>query len=348
MKPLVSIILLNQNGLVHTVECLDSLFATHKKNNYEVIVLDNGSDNNEAIEINKRYGKKIRLLALPTNLGFTGGNNYAIERARGKYLFMLNNDTIITQGCLSILTTYMESNRNVAAVQPKIKWYLHRDKFDYAGACGGYIDRFGYPFTRGRIFESLEVDNGQYDANTEIFWASGAALFIRSNMLKKLRPLFDNVFFNYMEEIDLCWRIWNLGYRIMSVPRAVIFHKIAASTKRTPIKKRFWEHRNNLVLIIKNMTVADLITILPFRIFLEGATYILYLYRLQARNLLALVFAHIHFLIVCPGILINRSKFLKSTRSLPILNKSVGVEYFIKGNDTFKKIFKRNVYETQK
>lgn len=338
MIPKVSVIILNYNGLSDTLACLDSLFSTHPRFNFEVLVIDNGSDGDDSTVLRRKYGRRIRLFPLPKNLGFTGGNNFAAKQARGKYLFLLNNDTTIIAGCMHRLTAVLEKHSQVAVVQPKIKWSSDPRKFDYAGACGGLVDKYGYPFTRGRIFETQEDDLGQYDSPVDIFWASGAAMMIRTSIIKKLDQLFDNMFFNYMEEIDFCWRIQNLSYKIKSIPSAVVYHKVAATAQKNLVKKRFWEHRNNLLLLLKNLSATDLIPVFVIRVPLELATYFHYLVSGQFKNSLSLLLAHLHFLWLAPGIILKRQNSLLPLKLLPIYPGSISWDYFLRRKTRFSQL----------
>ena len=197
-KPKVTIIIINFNGLTDTVRCLQSV-KNITYSNLEVIIIDNGSDNKEGEMLLKKYGKNIKVFILDKNTGFTGGNNLAYQKAKGKYIILLNNDTEVTPGFIEPLIELLENDKKIAVAQPKIKMLSKKNYFDYAGAAGGYIDKYGYPFTRGRIFETKEKDSGQYDKESVIFWASGAACVIRKSAIKRIGGLFDPVFFNYME-----------------------------------------------------------------------------------------------------------------------------------------------------
>jgi GT2 family glycosyltransferase len=272
-KPLVSIITLNLNGLADTLECLTSLKKTVYPN-YEILVIDNGSEQNEAKLIKEKFGNFVKTFRFKKNKGFTGGNNWALTKTRGKYIVLLNNDTTVEPTWLNPLVSTMEADKKIAVSQPKIRWMKDKKYFDYAGAAGGFIDKYGYPFTRGRIFDTLEKDNGQYDDFCNIFWASGAAAIIRKEVIKEVGGLFSQNLYNYMEEIDFCWRAWNKGYRVTFVPNSVVYHKVAATARKIPFKKRFWEHRNNLFILTRNLDRHQLIKILPVRFLLELLTYI--------------------------------------------------------------------------
>ncbi len=337
-RPLVSIIILNFNGLSDTIKCLSSIEKTTYPN-YEVLLIDNGSDNNEGTFLQKKYGKKYFVTALQSNLGFTGGNNLAVGKAKGKYVILLNNDAEVSPDWIEHPIDMLEKNKNIAVVQPKIKMLQNKRFFDYAGAAGGFIDKYGYPFTRGRIFETKEKDTGQYDTpNTyPIFWASGAACVIRKSVIKKVGGLFDPIFFNYMEEIDFCWRVWKSGYKVYSCSDSEVFHKGAATAGRDLFTKRYWEHRNNLILLYKNFDGKSSF-IWTVRILLEIATYFRYLFtdNVYVRSLFC---AHRDFIIYILNTKIKRIKLKnKIPVKLPIFPSSIVLNYYLYKKRLFSKL----------
>lgn len=338
-KPLVSIIILNYNGIVDTIKCIKS-FTKTKYSNYEVFLVDNGSDNSEGITLKRKYGKKYNVLLLKNNLGFTGGNNFALKKANGKYVILLNNDTEVTPNWIEPMVSVLEKDKTIAVVQPKIKMLQKKNYFDYAGAAGGYLDKYGYPFTRGRIFETKEKDIGQYDNPYfyPIFWASGACCIIRKSIIGKVGGLFDSIFFNYMEEIDFCWRVWNSGYRIYFCPSSIVYHLGAATAGKNLTLKRYWEHRNNLILLYKNLN-HNYFKIWIIRILLEAATYIHYL---QTGNILyikSLLHAHKDFIILLLEERFKKNKYKTGESSnIPFFPSSIVYYYHILKRYTFNKL----------
>lgn len=326
-NPLVSIITLNLNGLKDTIKCLNSLKKTKYKN-FEIILIDNGSEIDESKILKKRYRNFIKTYRLKKNLGFTGGNNWALNKTRGKYVVLLNNDTVVTPGWLDSLVSIMEKDSNIAITQPKLLQMNNRSFFDYAGAAGGYIDKYGYPFTRGRIFNTHEKDEGQYDGEVEIFWASGAACIIRKSVIKKLGGLFSENLFAYMEEIDFCWRAWRMGFKVMFTSNSVVFHKTASTARRNLVKKRFWEHRNNLYIVTNNLDQKGLITILPVRILLELTAYFYYFVSKQKSYIKSLYLAHLAYLKNGLSIRLKRKRTYKNTK-LPFYQGSIIFDHFI-------------------
>ncbi len=333
-KPLVSIIILNLNGLKNTIKCLRSLRKSTYEN-FEILVIDNGSKKNEAGVLKWKFNKFIKTFRLKKNLGFTGGNNWAIKKAKGKYIVLLNNDTEVTPGWLDPLTTVMEKKPKVGVAQPKILMMNNKTFFDYAGAAGGFIDKYGYPFTRGRIFNTIEKDLGQYDGACEIFWASGAACIIRKSIINKVGGLFSQNLFNYMEEIDFCWRVWNAGFKVLFISESIIYHKGAATAEKNLLLKRFWEHRNNLLILTRNLSRKKALEILIPRLFLEVTTYVHYIISRQYKYLLSLSWAHLDFARRSLSTRYNRKR-LPDNSKLPIYPKSIAFNYFAKNIRRFK------------
>ena len=337
-KPLVSIIILNYNGLADTIRCLKSL-ERGKYPNYEIIIVDNNSDNNEGIQLTKKFHGRYKVIINNHNTGFTGGNNTAIKFAKGKYIILLNNDTETTPDWITPLVTLLESDKSIAVVQPKIKMMQKRNYFDYAGAAGGYIDRYGYPFTKGRIFDTKEKDHGQYYKESIIFWASGAACIIRKSAIKKAGGLFDPIFFNYMEEIDFCWRIWKAGYKVYYCPKSIIYHKGASSAGKDLFQKRYWEHRNNLILLYKNSAGNGSGKITFFRITFELATYFHYLFTGNLIYLKSLFKAHKDFMsLIFENKIKKNSNSYKTGNRPPIFPDSIVINYHLLKRTTYQKL----------
>lgn len=341
-EPGVTIVILNFNGLNDTKECLKSLLNT-KYDNFKIIIADNGSVINEAKILKNGFkNNKIKIFRFNKNYGFSGGNNKIIKKIKSKYIVLLNNDTTVNPNWLKPLIDFFEKDKSIGVVQPKILWHKDKKYFDYAGACGGFMDKYGYAFTKGRIFEYREKDRGQYDYKSEILWASGACMAIRNEALKKT-GLFDPIFFNYMEEIDLCFRMRNAGYKILFQPKSVIFHKVAASASKTAFKKRFWEHRNNLLLIIKNFPAKDLATLFPQRIVMENISIFYYLFKKRFKHALAALLSEFSIIYFLPIILKKRkSANINGNTKNFIYNKSIVFYYFLKNKKSFPKFLKKN------
>jgi GT2 family glycosyltransferase len=336
IKPLVSIITLNFNGLKDTIKCINSIKNTQTIN-YELITIDNGSEKDESKQLIKKYSNFVKVFRLPKNLGFTGGNNWALKKTRGKYIVLLNNDTEVTPTWLEPLVRLMETNKKIAVVQPKIKMLQNKEYFDYAGAAGGFIDKYGFPFTRGRIFNTQEKDRGQYDGEYPIFWASGSACIIRKSIIKKVGGLFSENLFNYMEEIDFCWRVWRAGYKVLFTSNSVIYHKGAASSGKNIVQKRFWEHRNNLYILIRNLDRKSLLKILPARLLLELTAYSYYIISRQQVFLKSLFKAHIDLLKNGFYLRLNRNRKLNHSK-IPIYPRSIIFDHYILKKKNFSSL----------
>lgn len=251
----VSIIIVTWNGRPLLERCLPSVMASEYPH-FEVIVADNASADDSRNWVAAKY-PSVRIVQHPENWAFAKGNNRAVPHASGDVLIFLNNDVIVPPDWLGPLTSHLADNSNVAAVQPKL---LQPDRqppvFEYAGAAGGHLDRFGFPFTRGRIFESLEPDEGQYDDIADIFWATGAALAVRKEAFLEADG-FDEAFEMHMEEVDLCWRLRRLGYGIRTVPRSTVYHIGGASLPRGNPRKDYLNFRNSLLMLRKNLPPAE-------------------------------------------------------------------------------------------
>lgn len=303
--PSVSVIVLNYNGLAFSRECLNSLLASEYPNS-QIILVDNGSAVNEAAILHNEFNtKRIRFIRFEKNWGFAEGNNRVAQKLRTKYLVFLNNDTVVDPQWLEPLVNEMESGQNIGACQSKIRSMDKPKEFDYAGAAGGLIDKFGYPFTRGRIFFTAEEDQGQYDRSKDLFWTSGVAMIIRRQQFLDL-GMFDERFFLYMEEIDLCWRMQNAGFRIRLVPKSIVYHKVSAAAKKNMTSKRFYEYRNNLILLAKNYSRRDLILLFPQRLLLETIALGYFLLKGDFPSTFGLVKAHLNFWYLLPVLFLQR------------------------------------------
>lgn len=216
-----AVVILNWNGKKFLEKFLPGVIR-HSYPLAEIIIADNASSDDSLPYLEKNY-PEIRIIRLNKNFGFAGGYNMALKQVEADNYILLNSDIEVTEGWINPVLDLMQADPSIAACQPKIRSYYDRDKFEYAGAAGGYIDKYGYPFCRGRLFQSIEKDEGQYDQATEVFWATGACMFVKSSVFHKLGGL-DDDFFAHMEEIDFCWRAKNQGYKIMYCPDSTIYH----------------------------------------------------------------------------------------------------------------------------
>lgn len=346
MRPLVSIIILNYNGGKVTETCLNSVLKS-RYSNFEIILLDNNSEKKEIRWLKKHYGKKIKIVLSKENLGYAGGNNLSAENAKGKYLVFLNNDTVVPFDWLKKPIQRMEKDSKIAFLQPKIKWLKHKNFFEYAGGAGGYLDFFGYPFVRGRIFGSIEEDIGQYDDEREIFWASGVALFCRKNIFKKLGG-FDSLFFAYAEENDLCFRAHRAGYKVIYCPGQEIFHLGGYTSNQNIFRKIFLIHRNHLILLIKNLRFVDLLLVLPLRLIMDIVSMPYYLYRFKSfKNIRAVISAYGSLILNFPKILKSRNRYQIKNFGYPqkpnlVYRGSIVWQYFIAKQKRWIEIIEKN------
>ncbi len=266
--PRVTVIILNWNGRDILPLTLPSVVATEYPN-LEVVVADNASTDGSPAWIEANF-PQVRLIRHMDNLGFCRGNNEAIRQTSGPYVVLLNSDVEVSPDWLRPLVTCLEAHADVAAVQPKLLQYKDRTQFEYAGGSGGFLDRWGYPFTRGRLFFTLEEDHGQYDDARPIVWASGAAVLLRRSALESV-GLLDETFFLHMEEIDLCWRLARAGYRIMVEPASRVFHIGGSSLPQGDARKTYYNFRNNLLMLYKNLPPAAWRRTFPIRILFDSA-----------------------------------------------------------------------------
>jgi GT2 family glycosyltransferase len=265
--PKVSIVILNWNGRNYLEQFLPSVLLT-SYTNFDVIVADNGSTD-ESISFLETNYPGIRLIRFTENYGFAKGYNEALKQIESDYYMLLNSDVEVQPDWLQPMVGLIESDKNIAACQPKILSYHNKKIFDYAGAAGGWLDKYGYPFAKGRVFDITEEDNGQYDQTEPIFWASGAALFIRPAIFHEMNG-FDEYFFAHQEEIDLCWRIQLAGYKIYSCPLSVVYHVGGGTLPRGNSLKTYLNFRNNRIMMSKNLPFTKKLWVMPVRNILDG------------------------------------------------------------------------------
>ena len=247
--PSVAIVILNWNGKFHLESFLPSVYNSTYPN-LEFVIGDNASTD-DSIDFIENNFPLIRIIRNDANYGFAEGYNRVLEQVEADYFILLNSDVEVTNNWIEPIIAAMESDPEVAAAQPKIRSWSLKDSFEYAGAAGGFIDRYGYPFCRGRLFNHVERDIGQYNDSKEIFWATGAALFIRSDRWKEIGG-FDSDFFAHMEEIDLCWRLKRRGHKIWYYSDSEVYHVGGGTLDKSNAQKTFLNFRNNLFMILKN------------------------------------------------------------------------------------------------
>lgn len=261
----LAVVILNYNGASMLSRFLPSVLKYSP--GAEIVVADNASTDDSVAVLAAGF-PAVRLIRLDRNYGFADGYNMALEQVDAEYCLLLNSDVEVTEGWLAPLLSFMESNPGAVACQPKILAYNNKTQFEYAGAAGGFIDRYGYPYCRGRLFDTVEEDNGQYNDVCRVFWATGAAMMVRSDAFRKAGG-FDGRFFAHMEEIDLCWRMLARGGEIYVVPQSMVYHVGGATLKKSNPRKTFLNFRNNLLMLYKNLPVGELRGVMRVRALLD-------------------------------------------------------------------------------
>ncbi len=311
----VAVVILNYNGRKFLKEFLPFV-VSRSTQLADIIVADNCSTDNSVDLLNTEF-PLIKLIINKTNKGYAGGYNEALKHVEAEYYVLLNSDIEVTEGWIETIIRLMDSDKNIAACQPKIKAYHQKELFEYAGGAGGFIDHLGYPFCRGRIFQSIEKDVGQYDDAREVFWASGACMFVRADVFHLLGG-FDEDFFAHMEEIDFCWRAKNKGYKIMVEPRSVVYHIGGGTLPQSSSRKTYLNFRNNFSLLFKNIPQDKLIKTFVIRLFLDGVAGLKFLFEGHYKDFLSVFKAHFYFY--------SNLKSLKTKRRL-LEQKQVGQVY---------------------
>lgn len=331
-----SIIIVTWNAIGHLKNYLPSVVQTEYPD-FEIIIADNASKDGSKAWVKSTF-PDVKIATFDKNYGYCGGNNRAVPFAEKDVLVFLNNDVRVEKNWLHGLNKLFE-DPDVAAAQPKLLADKQPDHFEYAGAAGGYIDKFGYPFCRGRMFEEVEKDEGQYDNQTELFWASGAALAIRKNLFQKTGG-FDEDFEFHMEEIDLCWRLQNQGYKIGFAPDSVIYHLGGGSLPMGSPRKVYYNFRNSLSMLWKNYSTSSLKTRFALRIMLDIVAAWKALFEGKPKEWWAIAKAHLHFLKSFKSINRKRKElqFKRTSSSDPVSMADISLiwQYFFKGIKRFR------------
>lgn len=284
----VAVVLLNWNGRNFLEKFLPPVIENSP--GAKIVVADNHSTDGSVQWIEQHF-PQVCVIRFEKNLGFCKGYNEALKRVEAEYYMLLNTDVETTPGWLEPLADVMRRDCSIAVCQPKVRAFYNKQSFEYAGAAGGFIDALGYPFCRGRIFETLEEDHGQYDDERDIFWASGACFFIRSELFHRFGG-FDERFFAHMEEIDLCWRLAAAGYRIVYSPLSLVYHVGGGALPQSSPKKTYLNFRNNLLMLLKNLPASQLWWKIPFRIGLDWLAIIRFFLKLDFRKGMIILKAH--------------------------------------------------------
>lgn len=291
-NPLVAVVIVHWNRRQLLEQFLPSVCASTYPN-LAIYIADNASDDDSVHFVKNQY-PQVNIIQLDANYGYAGGYNHALKEVKADYYVLLNNDIEVPKHWIEPVIQLMESDPSVGACQPKMIDYKNRSLFEYAGACGGFMDTLGYVFCRGRIFESLEEDLGQYDSPHEIFWATGACLFIRAELFH-MAGGFDEHFFAHMEEVDLCWRVQLHGYKLMAVPSSQVYHVGGGTLNKMSPQKTYLNFRNNLIMLTKNLPVSTLLWLIPLRSFLDLLSSIFFLINGFPKYSGAVHRAHAHY-----------------------------------------------------
>ncbi|WP_276484173.1 glycosyltransferase family 2 protein [Paraflavitalea pollutisoli] len=335
-QPLVSIVILNWNGRKFLEQFMPSVQASTYANKH-IAVIDNASSDDSVAFLQAHY-PNVQIVHNSGNHGFAKGYNEGLRFVKGDYFILLNSDVEVTPGWIEPVIALMESDPTIGACQPKFRQYHQRELFEYAGAAGGMLDYLGYPLARGRIFDLCEVDQGQYDDAIPIFWAGGAALFIRAAVYFELEG-FDEYFFAHQEEIDLCWRLQLAGYQVYVCPQSVVYHVGGGTLPKGNARKVFLNFRNNLIMMAKNMPVGEALWKIPYRFLLDTVSAFKSLLEGQGRYFTAVFKAHVAFL--------NWWLFKQKQSVFPVsrkkklqgyILKSVVWRHFVNGKKTFAEI----------
>ena len=263
----VAVVILNFNGRKFLEQFLPNVIANCDPTLVEIVVADNASTDESVAFMRERF-PEIRLIENGSNGGFATGYNVALRQIEAQYYVLLNSDIEVAPRWIEPVIELMDADPQIAACQPKILSYYNKERFEYAGASGGFIDKYGYPFCRGRVFQNLEVDEHQYDVPKEVFWATGACMFVRADLYHQIGGL-DDSFFAHMEEIDLCWRLKNAGYKVYCCPQSWVYHIGGGTLSKNSPRKTYLNFRNNLSLLVKNLPKRRVHRTIIYRIFLD-------------------------------------------------------------------------------
>ncbi len=330
-----AIVILNYNGEKLLQQFLPSVIQHSQQ--AEIIVADNGSTD-QSLLILARDFPSVRIITLDKNYGFCGGYNRALNQVDADYYVLLNSDVEVAPYWLDPLIHLLDKDKQIAAVQPKILSYHQKNKFEHAGAAGGLIDSLGYPFCRGRIFSHVEVDEGQYNDEVEIFWATGACMIVRSKLYHQFNGL-DEDFFAHMEEIDLCWKLHRAGFKIYYSGKSTVYHVGAGTLDYSSPRKTYLNFRNGLSLIFKHLGSDEMIYKIPVRILLDWLAAFIFLIKFQPGNTFAVLRAHLHFL---KNLERDKAKRRAIHTDYPTYPRSVVakgiilVDYYLKGKKLYR------------
>ena len=333
-----AVVILNWNGKKMLERFLPSVTA-HTTGDTEVVIADNGSTDDSLAFLASEY-PTLRVIALDTNYGFAEGYNRALAQIEADCYVLLNDDVEVTPGWIEPVVAQLERNPQTAVCQPKLLMYDQRDTFEYAGGAGGFIDKYGYPFCRGRLFTTLEQDHGQYNDPCEIFWASGAAMFVKASVWRELGGL-DGDFFAHMEEIDFCWRAKNAGYRVEYCPESTIYHVGGGTLPKSNPHKTFLNFRNNMALLYKNLPQKRLHRVLALRMMLDYVAAFKFLLERKPQEYKAVFDAHRAFRKWVPRLKVKRYRWQHQQPVSCMFNGPLLIHYYLLRQTRFSQIYKR-------
>jgi len=334
----VAVVILNWNGKSFLEKFLPSI-VSYNASFSEIIIADNASTDDSIDFLQKKY-PSLRILQNVENGGFAKGYNDALKKIDAEYYVLLNSDVEVTERWIEPVVEMMDADKSIAACQPKLKAFDNKKQFEYAGAAGGFIDKFGYPFCRGRILDHIEEDKAQYDDVREVFWATGACLFIRAKQFHDVNG-FDEDFFAHMEEIDLCWRLKNRGYKIMYCPSSVVYHVGGGTLNKNSAKKTYLNFRNNLFLLVKNHPPNYFLLKMFVRAILDGIAAAKFLFSGQFNHHIAVWKAHFSFYASLGKIMKKRKELkaqVKSFTTSAVYVHSIVADFYLRGKKTFTEI----------
>jgi GT2 family glycosyltransferase len=334
--PKIAVVILNWNGKHFLQQFLPSLVSSTYLN-YEVIVADNGSSDDSVSFLNTNY-PSIRVIRFEKNLGFAKGYNEALKQVESDYYVLLNSDVDVVPGWLEPMVQLLENDPAIAACQPKLLSFANKNLFEYSGAAGGWLDKYGYPFAKGRVFDICEEDHGQYDQSEPVFWASGASLFIRAKIFHEMRG-FDEYFFAHQEEIDLCWRIQLAGHKIYSCPASVVYHVGGGTLPRGNTKKTYLNFRNNKIMLSKNLPFPRKIWVMWMRNLLDAISAWKGLLTGDGGYFVAIIRAHMAF--IKWSLFHRKNSLFPSDKKRPLagyLQKNIAWQHFVKKKKSFSEI----------
>lgn len=331
LHPDVCVVILNWNGKAFLEQFLP-IVKVNTPDWVSLVVADNGSAD-DSLDYLKEFHADVKILECKENLGFAGGYNAALRQLNASYYVLLNSDIEVTPGWIEPVVRLMEDDHDIAACQPKILSYHDKSLFEHAGASGGFLDKYGYPFCRGRIFNTLESDTGQYDDVREVFWATGACMFVRADAFRAVDG-FDERFFAHMEEIDMCWRLQNAGYKIMVCPGSAVYHVGGGTLPTSNPHKTYLNFRNSLWMLAKNLPARSFYPTMIIRVGLDKLAAIRFFLQGQYKDCLAIYRAYRDF---CKQFRTMRNSGKKTSRTLPLLlyKRSIVFQYYLFGKKRF-------------